>query len=143
MLLDPTYSDMTLIVEGERLPAHKCIVCPRSEFFKAIFQHGMKEAASSEVAVGEGFTVRGVKAMLHFLYVGRIPQDGFKEMPVELLRLSAYYALDDLKHFLCRHHAEVLTEDNAKQVLEAAEELGFQQLADATRRFINRRILKV
>lgn len=45
LCLNPDYSDITLIVEGQRLHAHKVILASRSEYFRALLYGGMKESA--------------------------------------------------------------------------------------------------
>ena len=39
MLNDGTYSDITLIVEGKQIKAHKVILASRSAYFEALFSH--------------------------------------------------------------------------------------------------------
>lgn len=46
LCMNPQHADVTLVVDGERLPAHKCILCSRSDVFHAMFQHPMQSGSS-------------------------------------------------------------------------------------------------
>jgi speckle-type POZ protein len=47
------HSDVTLVVEGTEMPAHKNILAARSPVFKAMFSHKMKESLDGVVHLGE------------------------------------------------------------------------------------------
>lgn len=61
------YTDVTFIVQGERIKAHKLVLCARSEVFDRMFNAGMSESVSREIAIEDcdstSFTV-----LLKFLY---------------------------------------------------------------------------
>jgi hypothetical protein len=44
LLKNPIYNDLTFEVDGKEVPAHKAIVCSRSEVFETMFSIGMKES---------------------------------------------------------------------------------------------------
>lgn len=44
LCLSSEYSDLTLIVEGQRIPAHKVILAASSDYFRALLYGGMRES---------------------------------------------------------------------------------------------------
>lgn len=44
-----TLSDVTLVVEGTEIPAHRGILSARSDYFKAMFAHPMSESVQGVV----------------------------------------------------------------------------------------------
>lgn len=45
LCLSAEYSDVTLVVEGVRIPAHKVILAASSDYFRALLYGGMREAS--------------------------------------------------------------------------------------------------
>ena len=51
-LADPSFSDWTLICEGERIPCHRFMLGSRSPVFKTMFeQDGFKESKTCETQI--------------------------------------------------------------------------------------------
>jgi len=61
------HSDVTFLIEGERVKAHSLILSARSEVFDRQFTCGMRESVSKEVLV-EDFDITTFKTLLKFLY---------------------------------------------------------------------------
>ena len=38
---EPQLADVVLLVEGERFPAHRCVIAARSEYFRGLLLSGM------------------------------------------------------------------------------------------------------
>jgi len=47
------YCDITLIIEGVELQAHKIILAARSEYFRALLYSGMRETHCQSVVINE------------------------------------------------------------------------------------------
>ena len=43
--------DVTLVVEGTKIPAHRAILACRSEYFKKMFSHKMRESKEGVVPI--------------------------------------------------------------------------------------------
>jgi len=67
LLTSEKHSDVTFIVEGERIKAHSVILCARSEVFDRELNCGMQEALTKEVKVVDCDPV-AFKVMLRFIY---------------------------------------------------------------------------
>lgn len=65
------YSDVTLVVAGERINSHKVILAARSQYFRALLYGGLKESSQHEIEL-KGTTVPAIRGLLEFIYTGRI-----------------------------------------------------------------------
>ncbi len=85
---DQRCTDLTLLVENERLPAHKVVLIARSPFFAAMFAHE-ENAEFNKKEVGDIITnkrtvqielhavsARGMRAALQFMYTDRVDDIG-------------------------------------------------------------------
>ncbi len=50
---DTDYCDVTLVVEGVEMRAHKIILAARSEYFRALLYSGMRETNCQSVVINE------------------------------------------------------------------------------------------
>lgn len=128
------YSDMTLIVGEERLPAHKNIVCPRSAVFRAMFQHAMQEATTNEVQVSEECSTEAIKAMLHYLYADMIPADALQKHAAQLLALASFYQINDLQTYVEDYVHIGL--DNVRALLQVIEQHGSKKFLHRVLQFV-------
>lgn len=138
LLQGADFADVMLIVHGERLSAHKCLLCPRSAVFRAMFQHPMKEAATNEVVLGGdgSFDAMTVRAMLCFLYTGSVQESQLEVLAPQLLALACIYQIDDLKIYVEDYCIAKLSEDNVKPIAQCAHQHDCPRLRDHAVAFI-------
>ncbi|XP_039827255.1 BTB/POZ and MATH domain-containing protein 2-like [Panicum virgatum] len=65
--------DVTLVVEGAEIPAHKLVLSMRSPVFRAEFQGSMKERFTRSVRI-DGMSASTFSAMLRFIYTDELPR---------------------------------------------------------------------
>ena len=65
-------SDVTLVVEGERFHLHKAILSARCHYFNVLLFGDMMEARSNSEIVLRDTTAEGFKALVEYIYTGRI-----------------------------------------------------------------------
>ncbi len=64
------FSDINILVNGTKIPAHKSILSARSPIFKAMFSYdNTKEALENEVVIPD-VSVSVMKEFLRFIYTG-------------------------------------------------------------------------
>ncbi|KGO76758.1 Uncharacterized protein PITC_091120 [Penicillium italicum] len=64
--LDPRYSDLIIACGDEEYAVHKCIVCPRSDFFAKACDDGFEESTTNRAVLEDEPTL--VKQMIEYLY---------------------------------------------------------------------------
>jgi len=117
LFLSPKYSDIVFIADGERIPAHKCILCSNSEIMDKILNGiGVIE---SEINFKE--SAEAVKEMLRFIYTGEINKDTLLEHLQDVIQLSDKYILKKLKEECEKFIIEKLTLDDIIDTMKIAE----------------------
>lgn len=83
------FSDVTLVVGGKRIPAHRNILAANCSYFRQMFLGQMKESTLQEIEI-HGWSADAYTAMLEFIYTGtfyetRIPvvtEVGFEHLAI-------------------------------------------------------------
>ncbi|XP_015112373.1 speckle-type POZ protein B-like [Diachasma alloeum] len=129
----PQFSDVTLIAEDERIPAHKMILAARSPVFSAMFKYPeMMEGQRNEMRI-QGVSLRAVTAMLHYIYTDQIRDEGLMK---ELLEVADRYQLEGLKSECERVLAGQINRENALEIMGIAEVHNAEELKKRVKRFI-------
>ncbi|TVU50159.1 hypothetical protein EJB05_01519, partial [Eragrostis curvula] len=133
-------ADVTFIVSGESLTAHKNILAARSPVFKAEFFGQMKEKSSRCIEIKE-MEAAVFKAMLRFIYTDMVPELDEKQetataMAQHLLVAADRYGLDRLKVICARKLARVIEPGTAATTLAVAEQHNCSQLKEKCIEFI-------
>jgi len=88
-------SDVTFVVQGERIKAHRLVLTTRCKHFETLFNSGMSETFSKEVKISD-IKPKAFKEFLRFLYTGVAPEYA-EDLMMELLAAADKYCVDDLK----------------------------------------------
>ncbi|KAI1717218.1 BTB/POZ domain-containing protein [Ditylenchus destructor] len=97
LLHNETCSDVTLIVDGCRLPAHRLILGMRSSYFWAMLYTGMLESTQSEITLVDT-NVQPFKILLKYIYTGRMQLHSMNfELIIEVLALVHKYGFVELE----------------------------------------------
>lgn len=139
LLNDPDFSDITFVVAGQKIYAHKAILVAQCEHFRAMFSGKDRWAESNQPQIEiPQWSHTGFLAMLEWLYTGHTPRELSAAQLTEVLGLADHYTLDGLKH-VCEnvmvHSVEV---DNACTLLRHAD----QYMAKELKRYCLAFILK-
>jgi hypothetical protein len=97
--------DCTLIAQDAQFPVHKSLLASVSDYFRAMFCSGMREATSSAVSL-QGISADGLRKIVDFIYSGEV-QIGMED--VEEI-------LDAATHLQMRHIVNFCTEFLIEQV---------------------------
>lgn len=120
LFLTGEHSDVTFLIDEQRLLAHRNILAARSDYFRALLYGGLYESSQKEITLN--VPAAAFKEVLQYMYSGRIsltPMD--TETILEVLHLSHMYGLNALATSICLHLARVVTLDTVVSLLETAE----------------------
>lgn len=111
-------TDVTVLIQGQRISAHKCILSARSSVFAAMFHHQLKESIENCVTIDDVepdvFT-----EMLRYIYTDELT--GLDKMANKLYTVADKYALETMKS-RCRYHIlEKLNLETAAETLVLAD----------------------
>ncbi|UYV69894.1 SPOPL [Cordylochernes scorpioides] len=118
-------SDISLIVSGHTVHAHKNILAARSPVFAAMFEHEMKENKENLVEI-EHMEPEVLEEMVRFIYTGQSPK--LDSMADRLLPAADKYGLERLKVMCEVSLASNLTVENSIDVLLLADTYSALQL---------------
>lgn len=90
LYLSEDYSDVTLIVAGQKFNTHKLILAARSEYFRALLFGGMRESTQNEIELPTA-TLPAFKSLLKYIYTGRMSLANERD-EVWFLRLTTFKA---------------------------------------------------
>ena len=106
-------SDVTIVCEGERFPAHKLILSARSKVFAAMFsQNDTVEERQQEVHV-KALDKHTMERFLTFLYDAALPEDIPFEGYVKLLKAANEYQVPSLIEVCNAMMVKTINMDNA------------------------------
>ncbi|XP_076107039.1 leucine-zipper-like transcriptional regulator 1 [Mytilus galloprovincialis] len=116
--------DVTLVLDGVEIPAHKAILSARCSYFEALFRWSMPENNKVTIAIGEMIPSRqAFDSLLRYIYYSDTtmpPEDSLYLFPAPHFygftnnRLQAY----------CKHNLEKnVSVQNVVQILEAADKI--------------------
>ncbi|GFS02428.1 BTB/POZ domain-containing protein 8 [Elysia marginata] len=101
MYLSQENCDCCIVVNGQKFPAHKCILSARSEYFEAMLGGHWKESQLDVVTL-EGVSPQAVKHLLLFLYGGilALPTEDVSANLLDLFLVADMYGVSSLNKVL-------------------------------------------
>ncbi|ETV69885.1 hypothetical protein, variant 2 [Aphanomyces astaci] len=111
------YADVTLLAESHAIPAHKCMLVARSDYFRALFDTNMRDANLSVLPVDVSYAT--MQRVLAFMYSDVWTPPSSDEALLDELVAADKYGVARLK-VLCEANA-VVTLENCMEVLVLAD----------------------
>jgi len=141
LLNSPDFSDITFVVQGQKIYAHKAILVAQCEHFRAMFSGGRFAESNQAEIVIPIWSHAAFLAMLEWVYTGHTPRDisgpGAERLS-EVLGLADHYTLDGLKHVCENVLVHSVETNNVCTLLRHAD----QYLAHELKRYCLNFILK-
>uniref|UniRef100_A0A7E4V4A0 BTB domain-containing protein n=1 Tax=Panagrellus redivivus TaxID=6233 RepID=A0A7E4V4A0_PANRE len=130
LYLSEEMSDVTIVVEGVKLPAHRLILAQRCDYFKTMFNSGLIESTSNRIEVHET-SVDVFKCVLKWIYTGSVEILSV-EHAFEVLHLAHMYQITELVEKTANYLKGHLTIDNVFSILNIAVLLSLDELKTAS-----------
>ena len=132
MVGNERYSDVTIIIDGRAVFAHKFILS-RSKYFEAMFSGQMIESSSRQIAISN-ISYKVFWEVLKYLYTDYI--EWTVENPLELLQAADLLCLDRLKKICEQNILASIDIENAATIYQASDVHNTTSLKDASMEFI-------
>lgn len=138
LCLNPEHSDVTFIVEDQKLHAHKIILASRSEYFRALLYGGMKESNQSEIVL-EDAPAKAFAILLKYIYTGRMYLMTLKEdVILDTLGLAHQYGFMELESAISEILRQLLALRNVCAILDTAHLFELEQLVRVCHNFLDK-----
>jgi len=127
-------SDVTFIVNGNKVFAHKAVLASRCPYFACLYRSGLKEAHESEIPITD-FSFSAFFEFLRFLYTDHATVTE-PQLAAELMCLAEFYRVERLKSVVEVYLSRCIDIDNACIILEIAHRFNALQLKGLTFEYI-------
>jgi len=108
-------SDVSFLVDGKVVRAHRYILSARSDYFESMFHSGMVEASSDEIQIKD-CDVDLFSTMIKFLYTD-VPPEEIDEIATKLLPVADQFLVPNLKYHCEESIVKALNQENVKENL--------------------------
>jgi hypothetical protein len=129
-----SFPDVTFLVEGKRVYAHRGMLAGRSEHFRAMFASGMRESSGEDIVMPD-WKYTPFVAMVEFLYTGSVrvlePQ-----VAVDLMALADHNGLEALKELCQSSLSHSVDDSTVTQLLCSAHHCGAYELKRHCMRYL-------
>lgn len=130
------FADVTFIVEGTKIPAHKTILSVRSSYFESMF--GDNFADGKKVEIELKVPLDAFRVILKYFYTGCLSLTAFEwNEIVEVYDLANQYEFDSLKEIILKYLTPKITLENCVEILKAAQLYSLHDLENACLRFMD------
>ncbi|XP_052263784.1 BTB/POZ domain-containing protein 9-like [Dreissena polymorpha] len=139
------YSDITLIVEDRRFPAHRVILAARSEYFRAMLYGGLLESqpGTSEIPL-QDTSAKAFEALLKYMYTGKMNLTEVKEEHLlDILGMAHRYGFTDLEAAISDYLKAILNIRNVCLIYDLANIYSLQSLCEVCKDFMDRNATQI
>jgi len=142
---DEEFSDVTFVVQGQRVYGHKMVLSIVSDCFRAMFTTGFRESEAMEIEIPD-CSHAAFLSVMEYIYTGLIPridlsqdQDRNLGRIVEMLELADRFFLDHLKQ-VCETMLEpTVCTETAEYLLGVSQKTNAKQLQAICEHFLRNR----
>lgn len=137
--MSSNYSDVTFVVDGEKIPAHRNILAVRSTYFSAMLYGKFSESTQSKIKLS--VPLEAFKDIFKYLYSGFMPLSKMELSNIlDVLDLVNEYHLQTLKLEISSFLMNKVSLQNCCDILHSAQLYGLEKLADVCMIFMERNL---
>ncbi|PAA60750.1 hypothetical protein BOX15_Mlig033334g1, partial [Macrostomum lignano] len=127
------YCDLTLSAGGVQFPVHKNVLVASSDYFRAAFSSGMREAGASCLEL-KGVTAEGLQAVLEFVYTGSLALS--VDRAEDILNTASHLQISEAVQLCIRFLQLALSLDNCVELLNLSELYCLDEFGSNVRTFL-------
>jgi hypothetical protein len=143
---DEEFSDVTFIVQGQKVYGHKMVLSIVSDCFRAMFTSGFRESESMEIEIPD-CSHEAFLAVMEYIYTGTPPKGDTRAASreanlnrlVEILELADRFFLDNLKQICETLLQSLVTAETNEYLLQVAQKTNAMQLQAVCEHFSRNR----
>ena len=142
---DEEFSDVTFVVQGQRVHGHRLVLSIVSDCFRAMFTNGFRESEAMEIEIPD-CTHTAFLAVMEYIYTGALPkidlsqdQDRNLGRVVEMLELADRFFLDHLKQICETILQQTVNAETVEYLLGVAQKTNAYQLQSICEHFSRNR----
>ena len=144
---DEEFSDVTFVVQGQKVYGHKMVLSIVSDCFRAMFTTGFRESDQMEIEIPD-CSHMAFLAVMEYIYTGALPslefhrqesRDRNVERVVEMLELSDRFFLDHLKQICETLLQPAVNTESIEYFLAVAQKTNASQLQSICEHFLRNR----
>ena len=147
---DEDFSDVTFVVQGQKVYGHKMVLSIVSDCFRAMFTTGFRESQAMEIEIPD-CSYEAFLAVMEYIYTGQTPKmditpagagtaNGVRDINlsriVEILELADRFFLDHLKQICETMLQPTVNSDTVEILLPVAQKTNAGQLQVVCEHFI-------
>jgi hypothetical protein len=142
---DEEFSDVTFVVQGQKVYGHKMVLSIVSDCFRAMFTAGFREQESMEIDIPDCSHAAFVSVM-EYIYTGQTPkidQGPHRDMSisrvVDTLELADRFFLDHLKQICETMLQPAVNAETVEYLLQVSQKTNAMQLQAVCEHFVRNR----
>ncbi len=137
--MNEVLSDITIIINDHKIPAHKFILSSRSDVFETMFLSQFKESNDKEIEIKDT-NIEAFEVFLKCIYFDIFDSKAIKDysLVIDVFRLSHRYQTQELSHFIEEELIELITVSNVVDIYEFALIYDLNKLLNALKVFVNK-----
>ncbi|XGW01901.1 hypothetical protein V3C99_014186 [Haemonchus contortus] len=125
------FSDIILVVNGEKIPANKALLAARKVTFRGLLYGGLKESGEGEVVLNQT-NVFAFRILLRYLYTAKISLAEYKDdQLLEILGIAHQYCVFKLQNAIADHFKRTLNCKNVCTVFSTAQSYCLTSLTES------------
>lgn len=141
--MNSEYSDVTFIVDDEKLFAHKNILAMRSAYFRGLLYGGLAEATQREIKLND-VPLEAFKATLIYIYTGCMALCEMKdELILDVLGLAELYSFEALELAISSYLTGKVSEKNCCKIVDSVRLYNLKTLSNVCMEFMDQNASKV
>ena len=142
---DEEFSDVTFVVQGQKVYGHKMVLSIVSDCFRAMFTAGFRETESMEIDIPD-CSHAAFLSVMEYIYTGQTPkidQGPHRDMSisrvVDTLELADRFFLDHLKQICETMLQPAVNAETVEYLLQVAQKTNAMQLQAVCEHFVRNR----